>query len=584
MADEALQSTHDLDTLSFFGLHHWLGEISEILNRVDEASLAKAPSAEDSALIEQKDELVEAQTRLRRTMGSRLESPSLTKRERPLAEDFLKQQINKLEKGAAAVSGEAGKKAARALEKLRAIQCEVAQKKPVAETREVQEIEASIAAADADWKEVAPIYEKWEKGKHSFKTNADLQAMRRRYEDARKARDLGPARLQKALCSSREGKALAVPQEPGLAPGWSSASKQAAAPVRSNAPKAKPRTAKPSAWGSAVVSFAQRLRAEQVAQVRQSIEKEEEDEEGESEEEYEAPPPQAPPPRPKAAPPLPARTEDGFAPVKPGSAARPKPKPAPKMQAADDEEEDEPEAEEATPSSRQTGFTASAKKKGKAGKKKKGGNREDDDVPEPGAPPPKTSKPSGAAWMAAVEVAIHGSVLQELLASSAWRAPKDEEDAEQRMESLVERLSWVSPLGLPLPLEWKEFGGLQVDGGPKASSRRGTPEWVGRAQENVASFFAHYITILFGCILLHELSQFGLLLVGVIFQAVLILAPPDSPYLAISSRVLFLQGAHMLLWLLFLRSLYQMHFFVKSFTVLCVCGHAYIAVPLSKYE
>jgi len=332
-----------------------------------------------------------------------------------------------------------------------------------------------------------------------------------------------------------------------------------------------------------VVSFAQRLRAEQVAQVRQSIEKEEEeDEEGESEEEYEAPPPQAPPPRPKAAPPLPARIEDGFAPVKPGSAARPKPKPAPKMLAADDEE-DEAEAEEATPSSRQTGFTASAKKKGKAGKKKKG-NREDDDVPEPGAPPPKTSKPSGAAWMAAVEVAIHGSVLQELLASSAWSAPKDEEDAEQRMESLVERLSWVSPLGLPLPLEWKEFVGLQVDGGPKASSRRGTPEWVGRVQENVASFFAHYITILFGCILLHELSQFGLLLLGVIFQAVLILAPPDSPYLARSSRVLFLQGAHMLLWLLFLRSLYQMHFFVKSFTVLCVCGHAYIAVPLSKYE
>lgn len=41
---------------------------------------------------------------------------------------------------------------------------------------------------DAEWKEVSPIYDKWQAGRHKFKSNDDLQAFRRRYEDCRKAR------------------------------------------------------------------------------------------------------------------------------------------------------------------------------------------------------------------------------------------------------------------------------------------------------------------------------------------------------------------------------------------------------------
>jgi len=191
MADAALEAGSDPEKLSFFGLSHWLSEISTLLDRVDEASLEKAPSAEATTLIEQKDDLLEAQSRLRRSMGAQLECPSLTKRERPFAEDFLRQQLSKLEKASTESS-----KAQRALEKLRQILDEVGSKKAATETREVQDLEIAIKSAEVEWKEVSPIYDKWMKGKHAFKNNDDLQAMKRKYDAAKKARESLPPRLQ----------------------------------------------------------------------------------------------------------------------------------------------------------------------------------------------------------------------------------------------------------------------------------------------------------------------------------------------------------------------------------------------------
>jgi len=584
MADEVLSATADPEQLSFFGLHHWLGEVSALLERVDEAGLAKAPNSEESKLIDQKDEIIDSQSRLRRSMGARLEDPDITKRERPLAQEFLRQQISKLEKGSAAAGPAAEKKAARAIEKLSQILEELGKKKAAAETADVQEIEATLKAADAEWKEVAPLYKKWEAGRHTFKNNDDLQAMRRKYETAKKTRESCPDRLQKALCCSREGKALAKPvAATGPAPGWFSASAPRKAAIAAR-PTATARLSRPNVWGSAVMSFAQRLRTEK------SQDDDEEDEGDDAQPavaEVPRPAPPPPPVRAKAAPPLPANA-DGFKAVKPGSGIRPAPKPAPQRPASDSEEEDEGQAEA---NRQQPTYNASAKKKGKDVKSKltkkqkreaRGEDEkeeEDDDDDEVAAP--TQAKPSPSAWAATVENAFSESVVQELFQSTTWRLPEDEASAEERLGDLSQRLALLSPLGLLLPLEWKEFASLEVDGGPRRTSRRGTSPWITRIEKNM-SFLAHYVTLLFVACLLHALSHFGLLLLAMLLQVGLILAPPDFPYLRSPARVLLLQVAHLLLWLFFIRSLWQLHFFVKCFAVLLIGGHSYIVLPLGE--
>jgi hypothetical protein len=592
MADEvaqALEAVADPETLSFYGLSHYLGEITKLLSRADDVLLAKAPRAEDKALAERKDDLIDASSRLRRAMGSRLEGEPLSKRERPLAEEFLRQQISKLQKSA---TGATAEKATRAVDKMRQIM-EDLRKKPVAlETKEVQEIEASLKTAEADWKEVSPIYDKWDKGRHTFKTNAELQAMKKKYENCKKIRENAPERLHKALCSTREGKTLAVAEKEGLPKGWLSAAKKAPTSSTGAArPKAVRRSAPaPNAWGSAAISFAQRLRAQVSQQVREEAAGPEGDDEVEAED-YDEDAPEfesnatAPevkahqaPVRPKAPPSLPRNADaDGFTAVKPSSASRP-PAPAPKRAPQNDDEEDEEEDD--GDNRKSSAYSASAKKKGK-GKKKKGGLRDEDDVAE-AAPAVVTARPSAAAWTATAEAAISGSVLQDLFRSTSWSLPEDEACADAQLGNLTERLAWVTPLGLVLPLEWKEFISLEVDGGPRRTSRRGTPEWVTRAQKNAAAFLGHYITIVFALTLLHALSHFGLLLWAYAVQVGLILMPSDSPYLRSPQRVLLLQGAHLVLWLLFVRSLWQMHFFVKCLNVLLVAGHAYIVAPLGE--
>jgi len=593
MADAALEAGSDPEKLSFFGLSHWLSEISTLLDRVDEASLEKAPSAEATTLIEQKDDLLEAQSRLRRSMGAQLECPSLTKRERPFAEDFLRQQLSKLEKASTESS-----KAQRALEKLRQILDEVGSKKAATETREVQDLEIAIKSAEVEWKEVSPIYDKWMKGKHAFKNNDDLQAMKRKYDAAKKARESLPPRLQEALCSSREGKALAAPKKAtGPPPGWSSAAKKApSAGARPAGPPRFKQPAGPNAWGS-VMNFAQQMRAQASAQVRNEAEAggEEEEEQGDDDEEEVPAPairpkPKAAPPsvRPKAPPALPTSADDdGFKAVKPGNAARPPAPPVPRRSVEEDDDD-----EDASPEPRSASYTASAKKKGKAAKKRKGGkggadDEDDDDVPEPSTEEPRkrVAKPAAAAWISIAEAAISGSLLQELLRPAAWSMP-EEEEAEERLEQLTERLPWVNPLGLKLPLEWKEFASLEVDGGPKRTSKRGQSAGLARVQENVAYFLAHYVTILFGVNLMYALSHFGLMFQAVVIQAGFILAPPEvqQKYLRTPTRILVMQGGHMLLWMFFLRSVWQLHVFVKCFVVILVGCHAYVVTPLSQIE
>lgn len=465
-------------------------------------------------------------------------------------------------------------------------------KKAFPEARNGQGVEAAMAAVEAEWKEVSAIYEKWEKGRHIFKDIKDLQAMKKRYEEARKARELGPEQFQKLL----EEKASAM-QDAGPPAGWAAVVKKAPPAVRPDAARPKEPT----------LSWARRLRAEQASQVKQEVERDEDDDDGDGfwtvgpsaaaatvpqQVAVKAPPVKAHPVKaapvkaPPAMPPPPPPEE--HAPVALGSRARKPPPPSPPSDPEDDREKEcvnrQGHAETlgaASPSAVQ--YTASAKKKVKLTKKKKASGREEEDLADVrSVPAPSTgARPSTAAWVSAAEAVFSGAVILETLRSSAWSMAMDEATAKDRLEDLEERLPWVSPLGLVLPLEWKEFVSLHVDGGPKRSSRRGTPEWVGRVQKNVMDFLAHYVTFIFCVVLLHELSCFGLTLFGMLMQAGLILAPRGTQYLKLPAHALLLQGAHLLVWMLFLRSLYQMHMLVKLFLLILVGVHAYVVEPIA---
>jgi len=234
-------------------------------------------------------------------------------------------------------------------------------------------------------------------------------------------------------------------------------------------------------------------------------------------------------------------------------------------------------------------YTASAKKKGKAKKRKGGGGgggkeaEDEADAPEPQSSGTTrgSSLPPTPAWVGQVQAAFAGSLLQDLLQQDAWRA-LGEDTAEDRLAELVARLPWPNPLGLRLPLDWKDFVGLEVDGGPRRTSKRGTPQWVQRLQKNVPWLLAHYVSLLFLVTILHSLSSFGVFLWAAALQAGLLLAPPNLPQLPAPLRVRLLQAAHLLLWLLFVRSLWQMHLLVKLLLASFAAGHAYVVAGLRE--
>merc|ERR1712232_1323037 len=196
---------------------------------------------------------------------------------------------------------------------------------------------------------------------------------------------------------------------------------------------------------------------------------------------------------------------------------------------------------------------AAGKKKPK-GKKSGGKNTTgdiDDDVPNP---PPKQSqanqeKRASAAWMAqAVERTFQGSVLLGLLSASAW-ATGDGDTADERLVELTEGLSWARPLGLAMPIGWNGFFGLEVDFGPKSTSRRDeTPFWT-RMQKNVPVLLAFYLTAIFFFLLLHALANFELFFLVVAFQSALVVGSSAvAERLPPPAQILVLQGAHLLLW------------------------------------
>ncbi|CAK0804868.1 unnamed protein product [Prorocentrum cordatum] len=148
MADELAAAADGADGLSFYGLSKWLASANDLVLRADHAATAKNPRAEDVEILERKDELLQIAARLKRAMGSRLESPQLTKREKPLAEEFINDQLRRLK-----VHSSEDKRVAQGIERLQGILDRVQRAPALPESRAVRQIQRQLKQLEADWKD-----------------------------------------------------------------------------------------------------------------------------------------------------------------------------------------------------------------------------------------------------------------------------------------------------------------------------------------------------------------------------------------------------------------------------------------------
>ncbi|CAK8997394.1 unnamed protein product [Durusdinium trenchii] len=579
MAEELLKSIEDLESYSFYGLSHWLSEADALLDQIDQISLSKAPKTQELALVDKKDELLSAQTQLRRQMGALLEEP-LTRRERPKAEQFLEAQRQKL------LSQASKERAASAASRLQELLAKLKTGPLALETKEVRDIEAQMKEADLQWNDLEPTYVKWQAGRHSFKSNAELQSFKRRYEDAKKVRDTAPDRLEAALRRRRAAAATAevVTVAAGPGAGWAAARKAPTkAPVPSNTGRGaaavaldKPKAAPKTSWTSGV-TLVQRMRAEAAAQVR-GAKVPEIAETHDNDFFWEETVRPAPPPIPAAGK---LSANQDFVLTKSKGVPPLAPEKAPLASMANGgrrwgtEEVDESDELQEAPSeqvpqetrARSEGktFAASAKKKGK---RKKKGDVTEEDVVESSAAPATTS------WVLTLQVAVANMVLEELLRRESWSL--DDHEATTHLSLLAERLPLQSPLGFRLPFQWSSFLALEVDGGPKRRSRRGQSDALEHLRHNLPRFLPFYLTIVLVLVILHSLSHFGLLMWTMALQTALLLLPCGQlPHFTAFMHVRGLQLAHLLLWIFFVRSIWLMHIFIKVFCVALFVGHAY---------
>lgn len=183
-ACEALATEEAVAALSFYGLHHWhmeLRALEERLEAVQNKALKSALSAEEEELLGQQLETEEAGRRVRKRMGELLESPELTAAERPLACEFLKAQMARLH-----AEGAGEVKARKGIERLQALLKTVEARAPVADSRKMAKVKTELARLEKEMKELAPKHEQWEKGRFTFKSNDELQAFKRKFEDVQK--------------------------------------------------------------------------------------------------------------------------------------------------------------------------------------------------------------------------------------------------------------------------------------------------------------------------------------------------------------------------------------------------------------
>lgn len=600
MAEELAAAAEGVDGLSFYGLSKWLGSANDLLLKADHASTAKNPRAEDAELLERKEELLQIAARLKRAMGSRLDSPQLTKREKPLAEEFVQDQLRRLK-----VHSAEDKRVAQGIERLQGILDRVRAAAALPESRPVRQIQRQMKQLDADWKEVAPLHDKWEKGRHTFKSNDELQAFRRRYTECQRGRDAAGPRLEQALCVLRDpGDVRDSGDDAKAAPrsGWSAAAPKRPAPPP--VPKSRPANRAPAASGSSVwnlgMTMAQRWKAEVSASVRRdgAAAAEESDGEGDDAEEGEgaaaapaaAPGPRAAPARQGRPPPPPAPRmgaegeEDEWQQEPPAGRAPPKvmPKPAPPLPGAGVGAAPQPAA--AGPGGGPAvGGGVKKTAKGKKGKKPRNGEKGDGDEADDAGEAEQPAKKAPSPWVRECQAIFQGSLLEQLLRQDAWGSLQPDL-VDQRLEELRELLPLSNPLGLSLALSWEAFISLEIDGGPKRTSRRDESPIADRLRHNAPKLLRHHLTLVFLCLALHSLSCIGLLLVPLALQAVLLLTPAETLRVGPPTAVRLLQAAHLLLWLALARSLWQMHVIVKAFAVLCACGHSYAVAEVTLEE
>jgi len=150
---------------------------------------------------------------------------------------------------------------------------------------------------------------------------------------------------------------------------------------------------------------------------------------------------------------------------------------------------------------------------------------------------------------------------------------------------LQEKLHWHNCLGLGLPSSgakakeaWSELTRLEIDWGPRRTSRKGSPGVV-RIMKNATDNLVQYAHIVFFIMLMRSAWRCGLLSMLFMLQLVAVYVPLSSSVNA-NIRLVGIVGVHAALWFFFFLEAVCFTYLFEKFAVgMIIVAHAYFVRP-----
>lgn len=194
-----------------------------LVHRVEECERIKADVAHPD---DQQTELLATEGPCKKAIAERLENVEggLTSYEKSAAKSFLEKALKAVKDQMSEGDRSAGAQKKKA--KLEELMAAVTSASSADEPAHVKKAKDAVKRADKEYEEAHKIYEKWEKGKQMYKSVDELNAMKKRHEDALKGREITKERVEVELCLKKGS---------GAGPVWSG-------PAVSKVAAAKPKT------------------------------------------------------------------------------------------------------------------------------------------------------------------------------------------------------------------------------------------------------------------------------------------------------------------------------------------------------
>jgi len=158
-------------------------------------------------------------------------------------------------------------------------------------------------------------------------------------------------------------------------------------------------------------------------------------------------------------------------------------------------------------------------------------------------------------------------------------------DIAKNFAMLQEKLPWHNCLGLGLPSSgkmakeaWSEFTKLEIDWGPRRTSRKGSLGVV-RIMKNATDNLVQYAHITFAIMLIRSAWRCGLLSMLFMMQLIAVYVPVSSSVNA-HMRLVGIVVVHAVLWFFFFLEAVCLTYLFEKFAVgLVIVAHAYFVRP-----